>query len=419
MIDAAEAQAARPSSGGCLPGSLPHNPVVLKGYDPTVTGAAAGPDPERTGAEIGTYLIRLQGVGVEAATAFERALGLVGASVRMRERSATRDLWIAVSRQQIEVVRTQLLAASGEVLRLAEEVVTVLQAYYRRDFLLTCGSHRLVCGPRPLIMGIVNCTPDSFYGDSSAMGDAAVARAEAMVSEGADLIDIGGESTRPGSARVDAGEEIARVVPVLRRLTATLGVPVSIDTSKAAVASAAIDAGATMVNDISGLAYEPQLGEVVAASGVPLVLMHTRGRPADMYAQASYEEVVADVVAELREAVRRATLAGVNPEAMVIDPGLGFAKRAEHSLTLLRHTPVLRSLGLPILVGASRKSFIGSVLDLPAQERLEGTAAAVTAAVLGGAHIMRVHDVAAMRRVATMAAAIRYEGSVSDITSSL
>ncbi len=204
--------------------------------------------------------------------------------------------------------------------------------------------------------------------------------------------------------------EIERVVPVVEGLRAT-GVPLSIDTTKAEVARAALAAGATIVNDVSGLTYDPALADVAAAANAAVVLMHLRGQPSDMYAQAEYVDVVAEVGAELRSAVDRALAAGVSSERIVIDPGIGFAKRAEHSLVALRHIAALRSLGYPILVGPSRKSFIGAVLDLPAEERLEGTAAAVAAAVMGGAHILRVHDVEAMRRTADMAAAIRDEGA--------
>lgn len=230
-----------------------------------------------------------------------------------------------------------------------------------------------------------------------------------MVAAGADLLDVGGESTRPQSEPVSPDVEIERVLPVIRELCRRVQVPISIDTSKRVVAEAAVDAGATMINDISGLVYEPELGDVAARHGLPLVVMHMRGRPGDMYERATYDDVVAEVAGELRGAVRRAHEAGV--QQVIVDPGIGFAKRAAASLTMLNRLAVLRSLGCPILVGPSRKSFIGAVLDLPVQERLEGTAAAVTAAVLGGAHILRVHDVEAMRRVATVAAAIRDEGA--------
>ncbi|NKB88786.1 MAG: dihydropteroate synthase [Acidobacteria bacterium] len=260
-------------------------------------------------------------------------------------------------------------------------------------------------------MGILNCTPDSFYDGSRIHGDDAIARGVAMVQEGAAIIDVGGESTRPGSDEIDAETEAARIVPVIRGLRERVNIPISVDTTKAAVAAAAIEAGARMVNDISGLLYDAELGRIAADHGVAVVLMHMRGSSADMYDGAEYVDVVGEVAGELRHAVARATDAGVELERIVVDPGIGFAKRAEHSLVALRHTAAFRSLGRPLLIGPSRKSFIGAVLDLPAEERLEGTGAAVAAAVAGGAHILRVHDVGPMRRVAQVAAAIRDEGA--------
>ena len=260
-------------------------------------------------------------------------------------------------------------------------------------------------------MGIVNCTPDSFYPGSRRQGADAVEEGLRMVEEGADILDVGGESTRPGSAPVDSAEEIERVLPVIEALAGKVEVPISVDTRHAAVARVAIEAGAGLVNDVSGLRHDPELAAVVAEADVPLVLMHARGKPDNMVAHANYQDVVAEVARELREAMARARSAGVSDDAIVLDPGIGFAKRAEHSLTILRHTAALRSLGRPLLVGPSRKSFVGVVLDLPTEERLEGTAAAAAAAVLYGAHILRVHDVGVMRRVVAVAAAIRSEGA--------
>lgn len=415
MTESAGAASARPRSPGrAMP--LPHNPVVARGPGALAQDPGSGFDLMPLGAEMVPYAIRLHGVEAESAEAFQRVLGVTGASARLIERGDGSDVWIVANRQQLEAARTQLLAAPSALLRLAEEVAAALRAYHCEQFTLQCGSHRLECGPRPLIMGIVNCTPDSFFADSTAMGSAAIARAEAMVQEGADIVDVGGESTRPGGEPVDADTEITRVVPVIRALSASLSVPVSVDTTKASVARAAIDAGATLVNDISGLLYDRELGAVIAAAGVPVVLMHMRGRPQEMYRQAVYHDVVAEVVGELRQAVARAVDAGVDPEAIIVDPGIGFAKRTEHSLTLLGRLSELRSLGRPIALGPSRKSFIGGVLDLPVEERLEGTAAAIAIAVHGGAHILRVHDVMAMRRVADMAAAIRSDSVGSGVT---
>ncbi len=267
---------------------------------------------------------------------------------------------------------------------------------------------RTFAGPGPFVMGVLNVTPDSFS-DGGRFFDrgAAVAQAERLAQEGADLLDIGGESTRPGSHPVSAGEERDRVVPVIERLRANgYRLPISIDTNKVAVARDALRAGADLVNDIKGLS-DPALAQAVAEAGAPVVLMHMRGTPADMASRASYQDVVAEVMAELEEAILRAERAGIARERMILDPGIGFAKTAEQNLTLLRRVGELRALGRPILVGVSRKAFIGKVSGAPPGERLSGTLAAVAISVLAGAEFVRVHDVAATRQAAMVAAAIR------------
>ncbi|HXD72513.1 MAG TPA: dihydropteroate synthase [Vicinamibacterales bacterium] len=266
----------------------------------------------------------------------------------------------------------------------------------------------LELGLRPLVMGILNITPDSFAESGPIDPRAGVDRALAMEADGADLIDVGGESTRPGADPVDAKTELERILPVLDALRGRLKIPVSIDTYKAGVADAAIDAGAQMVNDVSGLLYEPALAAVVARRRVPVILMHTRGRSKDMYGKAEYADVTGDVVRELQERVDAATRAGIPREAIVVDPGLGFAKRAPHSYGVLARLPeIAAALSLPMLVGPSRKSFLReAALGADAPGRDWATAAAVTAAVLGGAHIVRVHAVGPMAQVVRAAEAI-------------
>jgi dihydropteroate synthase len=259
-------------------------------------------------------------------------------------------------------------------------------------------------------MGILNITPDSFAEPSSraAAGDA-IARARQMEADGADILDIGGESTRPGSTPVDAGEELARVVPVLEELGRTLRIPISIDTYKPEVARTALSLGASIVNDVTGLQAGPALAAVAANAGAALVLMHMRGRPATMYAEAEYGDVVAEVVNELRASMAAAEAGGLSKDAIVLDPGIGFAKRAAHSYGVLaRIAEIAAATERPLLVGPSRKSFMREALgDVPPPERDWGTAAAVTAAVLSGAHILRVHAVGAMRQVVRVAEEIR------------
>ena len=259
-------------------------------------------------------------------------------------------------------------------------------------------------------MGILNVTPDSFAEAQPLTSPGrAIAAALEMEADGADLIDIGGESTRPGAGPVAADEEIARILPVVEGLHGRLRIPISIDTYKSAVADAALGAGAVMVNDVSGLLYDAELAGVVVARRAALVLMHTRGRSRVMYEEASYQDVAGEVAAELRAGVDRATAAGVPIDGILVDPGLGFAKRSEHSYGVLARLPeIAAALNRPVLIGPSRKSFMREAAGgRAAPERDWTTAAAVTAAVLNGAHIVRVHAVAGMAQVVRTAEAIR------------
>ena len=261
-------------------------------------------------------------------------------------------------------------------------------------------------------MGVLNVTPDSFSdGGAHAHLDQAVAHGLALFEAGADVVDVGGESTRPGAAAVDTAEERRRVVPVVRALRAAGAGPLSVDTTKAEVAAAALDAGADMVNDVSGLRFDAALAPLVAARGVPVVLMHLRGDFRNMHREPRYHDVMGEVAAELREALARAERAGVRREQTIVDPGLGFAKDAGHTLEAIRRLSELSSLERPLLVGPSRKSFIGRVLERPADQRLFGTAAAVAACVLAGAHVVRVHDVREMVDVTRVCDAIRGEAA--------
>ena len=269
-----------------------------------------------------------------------------------------------------------------------------------------------IWGKRTHIMGIINVTPDSFSGDGLPDAASALAQAQMFVAAGATFLDIGGESTRPNATPVSQADELARVVPVietLRRWSAHLSDPpiLSIDTYKPAVAEVALGVGATVINDITGL-RDPQMRNLAASSGAGVVIMHTRGTPQTMQSLATYADVVAEVGAELEHAVALALDAGVERAAIVVDPGIGFAKIAAHNLRLLRHLPDLKArLGLPMLVGVSRKGFIGGLLgDAPPHERGFGTAAAVALAIAGGADVVRVHDVAEMAQVARVAHAI-------------
>jgi dihydropteroate synthase len=258
---------------------------------------------------------------------------------------------------------------------------------------------------RTVVMGVVNVTPDSFS-DGGAFGDTAgaIAHGGKLIADGADIIDVGGESTRPGAGVVPVKEEAARVLPVVRALAGA--VTVSVDTYKAAVAAAALDAGAEVVNDVSGGTLDPEILRVVAQHGAYLIVGHLRGTPAQMQTQARYIDVVEDVKRELHERVEAAVRAGVAAGRILVDPGLGFAKSGVHNLALLARLGELGALGCPIVVGASRKSFLGALTGRGVDEREIATAAADTAAVLAGAAVVRVHDVAAQRDAITVADAI-------------
>jgi len=263
-----------------------------------------------------------------------------------------------------------------------------------------CGAVPLVWGRRTHVMAILNLTPDSFSGDGlAAAPDTALARALDAVAAGADLLDVGGESTRPGATAVTATEESARVVPLIRALAGRVDVPIAVDTSKAAVAEAALAAGATLINDVRGLQADPDLAAVAARAGVPVVVMHDQV-PDDR------SDLLASIVGELARRLDRALAAGIAWEQLIIDPGFGFGKGPRENLELLRRLGEMRTLGRPILAGTSRKGTIGRVLGLPPDERVEGTAATVALAIAGGADIVRVHDVRAMVRVARMADAV-------------
>jgi dihydropteroate synthase len=268
--------------------------------------------------------------------------------------------------------------------------------------------HVLELGKRTLVMGIVNVTPDSFAEAGPRGVEEATRLALALEREGADILDIGGESTRPGADEVPADVELGRVIPVIEALAPLTKIPISVDTYKAQVAASAVAAGATIINDISGLRYDPALGDVAARTGAALVLMHTRGRSRDMYREAVYHDVGTEIVDELGASLSMARRAGVDKSRVILDPGLGFAKAASQSYEALAGLPLLSELGCPLLVGPSRKSFLGNATGTtrPA-DRDWGTAAAITAAILFGAHVVRVHAVRHMVDVVRVADAVR------------
>ncbi len=261
--------------------------------------------------------------------------------------------------------------------------------------------------PPPAVMGVINVTPDSFSDGGEYLDPGtAIARGVALVAEGADVLDVGGESTRPGSDPVSAEVELARVLAVIRGLREATDVPISIDTTKAVVAEAAIDAGASFVNDVSAMRVDPRMAEVVAGAGVPVCLMHMRGDPKTMQDDPRYDDVVAEVAAFLAERVEAAKSAGISDEAICIDPGIGFGKTGEHNLSLLRHLDAIVAVGPPVVVGVSRKRFLGSIIGDADRTRAVATAAANVEAVRRGAWMVRVHDVRETREALAVAGAI-------------
>lgn len=327
--------------------------------------------------------------------------GVIGLS------SKKTDILVMGTRRQLQLATGKLRGQPFGAAAVAEEIRSVIRNMDRgRDHVLKWGGRRLELGKRTHVMGVLNVTPDSFS-DGGRFLDTrkAVHRAIQMVAEGADIVDIGGESSRPGAAPVSAEAEKRRVLLVIRALAGKLDVPISIDTYRPETAHAALDAGAEIINDIFGL-RKKGMAELAAKRDVPVVLMHMKGSPRDMQKDPQYDDVLGDVHRFFLERIDIATRAGIDPEKIVLDPGIGFGKTADHNIRILARLGELGGLGMPVLVGVSRKSFIGKLLGTGLDERLEGGLAAVTAAILNGATIIRAHDVEANVRAARIADAI-------------
>jgi dihydropteroate synthase len=317
---------------------------------------------------------------------------------------------LSFSGTSLQLRRFAALLASDRRLprQIASELGPLLERSLRSDFTLVLRGRTLHLGGRTHLMGVLNVTPDSFSdGGMFADPGLAVEHARAMAAQGADIIDIGGESTRPGAEPLSDEEELRRIIPVIERVAAETGIPVSVDTYKANVAARALAAGASIVNDISGLRFSPDMARVVADHGAAVVIMHIKGTPRDMQANPVYEDLLGEIIEYLAGGVETALRAGVPRDRILVDPGIGFGKTVEHNLTIIARLDELRVLGCPVVLGTSRKRFIGAVLDAPdPKERREGTAATVALGIERGAHIVRVHDVAEMAKVARMTDAI-------------
>jgi dihydropteroate synthase len=277
----------------------------------------------------------------------------------------------------------------------------------KMEFRLNFSNGTFDLSARTHLMGILNVTPDSFSdGGRFLKIEDAIRRGIKMAEEGADIIDVGGESTRPRSDPIGIEEELSRVIPVIKGLSKEINVPISIDTYKSEVAKKALDAGAEMINDISALRFDPKMKEVVDEYQVPIVLMHIKGTPKNMQVHPYYDDVIKEIIEYLKESIQLAKDAGIKEENIIIDPGIGFGKRLEDNLNILKNLKKFSILNCPLLIGPSRKSFIGKILDLPVEERLEGSLAALAVAIMNGANIVRVHDVKESKRVAGIVDAI-------------
>lgn len=357
-------------------------------------------DADRLCAELRSYLLCVP----EGETARILWVHLSGKGVRAAW-GGRRLLFSVSSPEQVG----RWMEESPEILSALSPVREAIGRCLAREFVVDCRGRELPLGGSPRIMGILNVTPDSFSdGGKFRSAEAAVRQGLAMVEAGAEIVDVGGESTRPGSSPVPAGEEIARVVPVIRELSRKTDALLSVDTTKAAVAREAVDAGARMINDTSAFADDPEMAGFAAESGCAVVLMHRKGTPATMQVSPSYGSLFDEMLDELSERLDAAEKAGVPRERILVDPGIGFGKRLEDNLALHRHLPDLRNLGRPVVFGSSRKAFLGKVTgkEDPAG-RIFGTAASVAVSALLGANILRVHDVAEMRDVVQVVTAIR------------
>jgi dihydropteroate synthase len=358
------------------------------------------------------YNLKVEGIDPRTANLLKQEMLSVGGDAALDKRgldcsSSSTDALLMGTEKQFEKLFSKLeqypnLHPFGQSLR--EILRNLSRAYYT----IRCRKRTFTLGKRTLLMGVLNVTPNSFS-DGGLFFDkkTAIAHGLKMVEEGADFIDIGGESTRPGSKPLGLDEELRRVIPVIESLAKEVDAPISIDTYKSAVAKKAIEAGAQIINDISGLNLDPSLSQVAAKEDVPLVLMHIRGNPETMQKKIHYDSLFSEIIQYLRNSIQRAESAGVDPEQIIIDPGIGFGKTVEDNLLILKNLQEFKILGKPLLLGTSRKSFIGKILNADVTGRLEGTLSSIVVGALNGAHIIRCHDVLQAKRAIAITDAVR------------
>jgi len=360
------------------------------------------------------YCLQLSNVPSAAALILKQEMLGIGAEAAIPYRALTNDpkngkVILMGTLQQFETLAEKLKPQPFMLAKLGPELLRVIDNLERKSFSLTLPGGTLELGQKPVLMGILNLTPDSFFDGGKFLDpEKALAQAELMAEQGAQIIDLGGESTRPGSEPVPLDEELRRVMPALEKIASRVKkVFISIDTQKAEVAQRAMDSGASIINDISALGADPKMAKVAAEKKAGLILMHIKGTPKNMQQNPVYDDLFAEIIGFLKERMDIALAAGVDPEKIIVDPGIGFGKTVEHNLEIIRDLWRLRTLGRLILLGPSNKSFIGKVLNAEKDDRFEGTAASLVAGILAGADIIRVHDPGKMKKFAMMAGALR------------
>lgn len=362
------------------------------------------------------YNLKVEGIDPRTANLLKQEMLSLGGDAALDKRgldcsTSTTDALLMGTERQFQKLSTKL-EQYPHLNSIGQSLGEILRNLSRAHYTLRCRKRTFGLGRQTLLMGVLNVTPDSFS-DGGLFFDKekAIAHGLKMVEEGADFIDIGGESTRPGSKPLELDEELRRVIPVIESLAKETDVPISIDTYKSTVARKAIEAGAQIINDISGLHLDPSLSEVAAKEDVPLVLMHIRGNPETMQKDVHYESLFSEIIQYLKDSIQRAESAGVDPEQIIVDPGIGFGKTVEDNLLILKNLKEFKVLGKPLLLGTSRKTFIGKILNAGVTERLEGTLASIVVGVLNGAHIIRCHDVLQTKKAIAIADAVRLAGA--------
>ena len=361
------------------------------------------------------FNLRVEGIEPRAANLLKQEMLSLGGDAALDKRgldcSAQQTEAILMGTQKQFEKLIDKLSPYQPLHALGHSLKETLKNISKTHYSIRCRKQTFTLGKRTLLMGVLNVTPDSFS-DGGLFFDKekAIAQGLRMVEEGADIIDIGGESTRPGSKPLGLEEELRRVIPVIESLSKEIGIPISIDTYKSAVAKKAIEAGAEIINDISGLKYDPTLAKVAAKEDTPLILMHIRGTPETMQKDVHYESLFSEILQYLSDSIQTAESAGLDPQQIIIDPGIGFGKTLEDNLLIIKNLFEFRVLGKPILLGTSRKSFVGKILDADAKDRIEGTLSSIAIGVLNGAHIIRCHDVLQAKKAIAVADAIRMVG---------